>query len=202
MLQGAGVTVSVPAGGGFEPLSDGFEYIDNEFRLSAAMKISSNSAVKVSWRYFIVPFKIAAAERFKEQASEIQGDIETTGAEQFGQFTFDYAKIVSEKTELLLFSGTTQLPDGRTLSLEVAQKGQDIDLAEKIFRSLAASATFTPDNPLAEGKKLLDNFKNKTLAVLAKKKSEQNHEKTFGRVYLHHLRCDSFRHRRPIEESS
>jgi len=187
-LEGCGMAVSVPAGG-FKQLSDGFEYNDNEFRLSCIMQISSDSAVMVHWRYFIVPFKKTVAERFEIQASDIGGAIEKTGSEQFGQFTFDYARIVSqlpaqtrrgepdrsERTTTLLLSGTTQLPDGRTLTLEVAQKGYDIDLAEKIFRSLAASVTFTSAGPLADGRELLDNFRQKALADILQKNTLQNY---------------------------
>jgi hypothetical protein len=179
-LEGCGLAVSVPTGG-FKQLSDGFEYNDNEFRLSCIMQISSDSAVMVHWRYFIVPFKKTVAERFETQASDIGGTIEKTGSEQFGQFTFDYARIVSQlpdksgKTATLLLSGTTQLPDGRTLTLEVAQKSYDIDLAEKIFRSLAASITFTSAGPLADGRKLLDNFRQKALADILQKEALQNY---------------------------
>ena len=174
-LQGTGLAVSIPAGGGFKQLSDSFEYNDNEFRLGCVLQISSNTAVSVHWRYFLLPFKKSVSERFKAQAAAIEGDIEKTGSEQFGQFTFDYAEIVSEKTATLLLCGTTQLPDGRTLTLEVAQKGQNIDFTEKIFNSLAASVTFTPDNLLAKGAELLSNFRLKGLADMARKKTEQNY---------------------------
>jgi hypothetical protein len=181
VLQGSGLAVSVPAGGGFNQLSDSFEYNDNEFRLSCILRINSNTAVSTHWRYFLLPFKRTASERFQAQALAIAGSIEKTGSEQFGQFTFDYAKIVSglsdksEKTAILLFSGITQLPDGRTLTLEVDQRGWNIDLAEKIFKSLAASVTFTPDSPLAKGAKLLDNFRRMTLADIVPKKAQQNY---------------------------
>jgi hypothetical protein len=89
--------------------------------------------------------------------------------------TFDYAEISSQKTAVLLFSGITQLPDGRTLTLEVNQKGQNIDLAEKIFKSLIASVTFTADSPIAKGSKLLASFRQKDLADISKKKTEQNY---------------------------
>ena len=174
-LQGTGLAVSVPAGGGFKQLSDGFEYNDNEFRLGCVLQISSNAAVSVHWRYFLLPFEKTTSERFETQASAIAGNIEKTGSEQFGQFTFDYAEIVSEKTPTLLFCGTTQLPDGRTLTLEVGQRGQNIDFAEEIFKSLAASVTFTPDNPLAKGAELLSNFRSKDLADISQKKTEQNY---------------------------
>ena len=182
-LQGTGLAVSVPAGGGFKQLSDSFQYDDNEFRLSCVLQISSNATVSVHWRYFLLPFEKAVSERFETQASAIAGHIEKTGSEQFGQFTFDYVKIVSdfgelnraEKTVILLFSGTTRLPDGRTLALEVTQKGQHIDFAEKIFDSLAASVTFTPVNPLSKGTELLNNFRSKDLADMTQKKTTQNY---------------------------
>jgi hypothetical protein len=175
VLQGSGLAVSVPTGGGFKQLSEGFQYDDNEFRLGCVMQISSNAAASVHWRYFLLPFKKTASERFEIQASDIGGTIKKTGSEKLGQFTFDYAEIISEKTATLLFSGTTQLPDGRTLTLEVAQKGQNIGFTEKIFDSLAASVTFTPDNPLAKGNELLNNFRQYALADIVQKKTEQNY---------------------------
>jgi hypothetical protein len=174
-LEGSGLAVSVPAGSGFKQLSDGFQYDDKEFRLSCVLQISSDAAVSAHWRYFLLPFEKTVSERFEVQATAIAGSIEKTSSERFGQFTFDCAKIVSEKTATLLLSGITQLPDGRTLTLEVIQKGQNIDLAEKIFNSLAASVTFTPDNSLAKGVELLDNFRQKALADIVQKKAEQNY---------------------------
>jgi hypothetical protein len=174
-LQGSGLAVSVPAGGGFKQLSDGFQYEGNEFRLSCVLQISSDAAVSMHWRYFLLPFKKTVSERFQAQALAIAGSIEKTDSKQFGQFTFDYARIFSEKNATLLFCGITQLPDGRILTLEVAQKGQNIDLAEKIFNSLAASVIFTPDNPLAKGGKLLNNFRQQALADIVQKKARQNY---------------------------
>ncbi len=171
-LPGCGLAVSVPAGGGFSRLSDGFRYNDNEFRLTC---IRSDAAMSINWRYFIVPFEKTVDEKFHAQASDMKGVIEKTGSEKLGQFTFDYARIFSEKKATLLFSGIVLLPDGRTLSLEVAQKGRNIDPAEKIFRSLAASATFTPASPLADGRELLDNFRLKTLADIFQKNTRQNY---------------------------
>jgi hypothetical protein len=174
-LQGSGLAVSVPAGGGFKQLSDGFQYEGNEFRLSCVLQISSDAAVSMHWRYFLLPFKKTVSERFQAQALAVAGSIEKTDSKQFGQFTFDYARIFSEKNATLLFCGITQLPDGRILTLEVAQKGQNIDLAEKIFNSLAASVIFTPDNPLAKGGKLLNNFRQQALADIVQKKARQNY---------------------------
>ncbi len=174
-LEGTGVSVSVPTGGGFGPLSGGFQYNDSEFRLSAVMRISNDTAVMANWRYFIVPLKKTPAERFEKQASDIEGAIEKTGSEKLGQLTFDYARIVSSKNSTLLLSATTLLPDGRTLALEVAQKGRNVNLVEEIFRSLVASAAWTPDSPLARGSRLLNTFKNKTIADIAKKKSQQDY---------------------------
>jgi hypothetical protein len=172
-LQPRGLTVSVPAA--FKQISDGFQCDDSEFRLSCILKISSDTAVSIRWRYFLLPLKETASERFEAQAAEIAGNIEKTGSQQFGQFTFDYARIVSQQTMTLLLSGKTQLPDGRTLALEVVQKGQNLDFVEEIFNSLAASVTFNPDNPLAKGTQLLNNFREKDLADMAMKRTGQNY---------------------------
>lgn len=174
-LPGCGLAVSVPAVSERISNGNGFEYKDDEFRLACIMRISGDSAVIVHWRYFIVPFKETIAEKFQAQASDIEGDVENTGSEKIGQFTFDYAGIFSEKNETLLLSGATQLPDGRTLMLDVAQKGGGTDLAEKIFRSLAASVTFTQASPLADGRKLMSDFRQKNLEDIVQKETRQNY---------------------------
>jgi hypothetical protein len=175
ILQGSGLAVSVPTGRGFTQPLEGFQYDDNEFRLISVLQINNNTAISISWRYFLLPPEETAFERFHTQAADIKGSIEKTGSELFGQFTFDYAEIFSAKKPALLFSGTTLLPDGRTLSLEVMQKGLSADLAEKIFKTTIASATYTPDNPMAKGKELLDNFRRNTLADMLQKQAEQNY---------------------------
>ncbi|MBN1787459.1 MAG: hypothetical protein JW806_03605 [Sedimentisphaerales bacterium] len=174
-LQGTGVTVSVPAGGGFIQDIKGFQYDDDEFRLTSALHITGNSAISITWRYFILPTDKTDMERFQIQADGINGEIEKTGSEKFGQFLFNYARIFAAKNPILVLSGTTRLPDGRALSLEVMQKGFIADIAEKIFETTIASVNYTQDNPLEKGRQILSGFRQNSLADMLQKKGEQNY---------------------------
>ena len=174
-LDGTGLSVSIPAGGGFVRTSDGFSYLDNEFRLGCILQTGRNTAVSVHWRYFILPLKQTASEKFIADANSIDGIIESSQTKQFGQFSFEYARIVAEKKTIVLLCGITRLPDGRTLTLEVMQKGRDFNIADKIFNSVIESVSFKAENPLADGIKFLNNFKQKNLADIIGKKTEQSY---------------------------
>jgi hypothetical protein len=174
-LNGTGLSVSIPAGGGFRPTSDGFSYTDNEFRLGSVLQAGKDAGLSVYWRYFILPAEQTASERFISDANSIDGIIESSQTKQFDQFSFECVRIVAKKNAIVLLSGTAQLPDGRTLTLEVMQKSRDFNFADKVFDSVIESASFNPENPLADGIKFLDNFKQKNLAGIVSKKKEQNY---------------------------
>jgi hypothetical protein len=174
-LNGTGLSVSIPAGGGFMPTSEGFSYLDNEFRLGCILQTGRNAALSVHWRYFILPLEQTASEKFIADANSINGVIESSQTKQFGQFSFEYARIVAEKKAIVLLCGTTRLPDGRTLTLEIIQKGRDFNIADKIFNSAIESVSFKAENLLADGINFLSSFKQKKLAGIIGKKTEQNY---------------------------
>ncbi|MDD5134785.1 MAG: hypothetical protein PHP01_05185, partial [Phycisphaerae bacterium] len=174
-LNGTGLSVSIPAGGGFMPVSDGFSYIDNEFRLGSILQIGRNTAISVHWRYFILPAEQTPSEKFGNDANSIDGIIESSQTKQFDQFSFDCVKIVAEKKGIMILCGTTQLSSGRTLTLEVMQKGRDFNMANKIFNTVIESVSFKAENPLTDGIKFLDNFRQKNLAEIIGKKNKQNY---------------------------
>jgi len=68
----------------------------------------------------------------------MQGHIVSSGTKQFGQFTFDFAKIEAGQTTA--FIGTTTLPNERVLTLHVGQRGTGTELAENVFKTLLATA--------------------------------------------------------------
>ncbi|MFA6187405.1 MAG: hypothetical protein WC770_09400 [Phycisphaerae bacterium] len=175
LLEGTGVSAAIPRGGGFQQISEGFSYEDNEFRLGAVLRVGREAAVSVHWRYFLLPIEQAFSERFAEEANSLGGVVEYSKSQQFGQLTFDCAKIVAAKTATVLLTGTTVLPDGRTLTLEVAQKGRDFDIADNVFNSVIASAEFKAENSRADGIKFLENFRQTDFADIAGKKTEQNY---------------------------
>jgi hypothetical protein len=163
-LKGTGVEVSLPASNNWKQLTNDFILVNKEFQLAAEMQISSDSKIQVVWRYALVPIKVESAEKFSQIAAVMQGHIIKTGTDKFGQFTFDYAKIDSGDT--ILFVGTTVLPNERILTLEVAQRGAGIELAEKLFKALLASAKYYEDNSFAKGDHFLKEFKNEFLPEL------------------------------------
>ncbi len=163
-LKGTGLEISVPAGDNWKRLSNGFRYENNEFNFTCVMQISSGSAISMQWRYFLLPSEKTPLERFQAEAAPISGHIESTGSDKVGNLKFDYAKI--DSNQITLFCGTTSLPDGRILFLEVGQKGMGIDLAEKIFKALHASIKYQTDNSVAKGTKFLKDFKASYLTML------------------------------------
>jgi hypothetical protein len=163
-LKGTGLEVAVPSGESWKRLSNGFKYENNAFSFTSVMQISSDSTITVQWQYALLPTKKTILERLQVEAQAAKGRIESSESGKFGNFDFDFAKIVSEK--VTVFYGTTTLPDGRILILEVGQAGRGIDLAEKIFRNLLASVKYNPDNPVVKGTELLKTFKGSLAALL------------------------------------
>jgi hypothetical protein len=164
-LKGTGLEISVPFGDSWKRLSNGFKYENNEFTFSCLMQISGDSAITMQWHYSLLPATKTVPERLQAEAESIKGRIESSASGKFGDYNFDYAKIVSEK--ITVFYGTTVLPDGRILTLELGQSGRGIDLADKIFRNLLASVKYNPDNPVVKGAELLKTFKTSLGVLLA-----------------------------------
>jgi hypothetical protein len=156
-LKGTGLEVSAPFGDSWKRLSNGFKYENNAFNFTCLMQISGSSAITVQWQYSLLPATKTVPERLQAEAENAKGRIESSESGKFGDYNFDYAKIVSEK--VTVFYGTTVLPDGRILILEVGQSGQGADLADKIFKNLLASVKYNPDNPAVKGAEFLETFK-------------------------------------------
>jgi hypothetical protein len=164
-LKGTGLEVSLPKSGNWKHITSDFTYAEKEFRLAAQLPISSDSVISVIWRYSLLPTKVAPAERFEQIAASLQGHLILSGTKKFGQFTYDYAKIDSGGT--MIFVGTTILPNERTLTLEVGQKGAGVELAEKLFKAILASAKYYDENSFAKGAEFLKKFKTAFLPTLA-----------------------------------
>jgi hypothetical protein len=170
-LEGTGVSAAIPRGGGFVQISEGFRYGDNEFRLGSVLNAGQGTGISAHWRYFLLPTE----QKFAEDANSLGGVVEYSISKQFGQLTFECTKIVAAKTATVFLTGTTVLPDGRTLMLEVEQAGQDINMADKVFNSVIASATFEARNLLDDGIKFLENFRQTDFAESAAAKAGQNY---------------------------
>jgi len=164
-LKGTGLEVSMPKAGSWKLLTNDFTYIDKEFRLAAQLQISGDSGISAIWRYFLLPVNTNAAEKFEQYAASMQGHIISSGTKQFGQFTYDFAKIQAGDTTA--FIGTTTLPNDRTLTLEVGQKGTGTELAESVFKTLLATAKYYDENSFARGAEFLKKFKTVFLSELA-----------------------------------
>ncbi|MEN6384419.1 MAG: hypothetical protein ABFD79_04405 [Phycisphaerales bacterium] len=164
-LKGSGLEVSLPASNNWKQLTSDFVLINNEFRLASELRISSDSMITCVWRYMLLPKQLKAVEYFQQIAAAMQGHLTSSGTQKYGQFTFDFARIDSSSTTL--FIGTTMLPNGRILTLEVAQKGSGVELADKLFKSLLASAKYYEENSFAKGLQFLKKFKNQFLPELS-----------------------------------
>jgi hypothetical protein len=156
-LKGTGLEVSMPKSGSWKLLTSDFTYIDREFRLAGQLQIGGDSGISVVWRYFLLPASTGSAEKFEQYAASMQGHIVSSGTKQFGQFTYDFAKIQTDST--IAFIGITTLPNNRVLTLEVGQKGTGQELAENVFKTLLATAKYYDENAFAKGAEFLKKFK-------------------------------------------
>lgn len=179
-LKGTGLEVSMPTSNGWKPLSNDFVYQENEFQLASQMQISSDSVITAVWRYTMVPTNVDPNERFGQLATVLQGHIASKATQKFGQFTYDWAKIESKDT--ILFVGSTVLPNQRTLTLEVGQKGVGDELAEKIFKALLATARYNTDNSFARGLDLLNKFKTSFLPQIEQTDLSAQNQSDYFRI--------------------
>jgi hypothetical protein len=199
-LKGTGLEVSAPFGDSWKRLSNGFKYEDNKFSFTCLMQISGDSVITVQWQYSLLPTTKTVPERLQAEAEIAKGRIESSASGKFGDYNFDYAKIVSEK--VTVFYGTTVLPDGRILILEVGQNGRGIDLAEKIFRNLLASVKYNPDNPAVKGAEFLKTFKTSLGALLTQSASQNYYRLKDTRGSSIGFTTDSIRYWPDVNENS
>jgi hypothetical protein len=184
VIEGGDLSVCIPKGNGWRSEKK-WMYQQNAFTLDSFYYPGrSNVIAMVSCRYLIASIKAAPNELFEEKASTIgrskiaeTGQIKMGGSlpstkdsQNGGVLTLNWAHIESlpisrggARALVDMFFGVAQLPNNRRLDIEVYQTTDEIDLAEKIFKSVTDSVKFTDNHLLEAGGKIVAEIKNKGL---------------------------------------
>ncbi|MBN1391393.1 MAG: hypothetical protein JW947_01170 [Sedimentisphaerales bacterium] len=171
-LNFAGLSVRIPAGNGWRGGGQ-WKYLRNGFSLESFFTPGSGIvAATVSLQYLLAAKTTTPEELFKEKASAIggaeiaiTGQIDVAGSaedrEKGSNSVLKWAHIKKPNTLFEMFFGVLQLPNNRRLDIEVYQAASEEDLAEKIFKSVAASLRFTDNKLLDAGGKIVAEIKGR-----------------------------------------
>jgi len=124
-LAHSGLSISVPTGKGWQSELQ-WQYHSNGFTLSSHFIVGPGiSGARVRCRYFPTSLATTAEVLFEQQAAEIKGTIKETGQSQKDNLTIYWARI---EGPVLAFVGTVELPNNRTVNIEVIQTTFEINL--------------------------------------------------------------------------
>ena len=149
-LKLGGLSVSLPAGGGWQGL-EAWQYSQRKdmFLLMGQLNVGSRVGAVVQWRY------MAASERLRpeEQLSKRAGadEVEIVDAGQIGgDVVMEWAQAEVRGGLEDIFFGMAHLGRGRIVELEVVTPA-DAELAERVFRAVAGSLKLRPVDVLEKG---------------------------------------------------
>ncbi|MEJ2700858.1 MAG: hypothetical protein P8Z79_00280 [Sedimentisphaerales bacterium] len=162
-LPHTGLSMSVPNGNGWRTESQ-WMYDDHTFILRSVFAPRSDRATAWANCQYCWAAKAAPPEdRFAWKASEIDGEIVETGQIQADTLTIDWAHIERPDFLLTTFWGTTKLPNGRQLDIEVHQILSDPELPGRIFNRIVESISFKTDALLDAGAEVVAAIKSEGL---------------------------------------
>jgi len=142
----AGVSVSLPTGGGWQHWEQ-WRYNQREDvnALSASLIVGSKAAAIVQWRYMAVSESLMPKERLVMRAGTDEIEIVESGRLQAGMgMEWVRARLPGRLEDI--FFGTVRLDRGTIVELEVVTFG-DAELAGRIFRAVAGSLKFVEPAP-------------------------------------------------------
>ena len=172
-LDYAGLSVSMPAGNGWKSENQ-WKYKENSFTLSSVLFTGRRTSIaSANCQYLPAAAGTTTDALFQQRASEIGGVIAKTGQTPVGTLTFDWARITTQKTPAVAFFGTAQLPDNRQLDIEVRQIAGETDLAEQVFRRIAASLILKDSQSLQAGGKIVSEIKSEGLGSFLHNQNQQ-----------------------------
>jgi hypothetical protein len=149
-LKLSGLSVSLPAGGGWQGLEEWkYDQPKDMFFLMGQLNVGSRVGAVVQWRY------MAASERLRpeEQLSKRAGsdEVEIVDAGQIGgDVVMEWAQAEVRAGLEDIFFGMAHLGRGRIVELEVVTPA-DAELAERVFRAVAGSLKLRPVDVLEKG---------------------------------------------------
>ena len=150
----SGLTVLVPAGGGWQN-DKGWEFQDNSFVLTRRF-----GPAVVQVKYLLAPLKISSDVWLEQKQAELGGVLLESGQIPLGQFEISWAHICDEQGLLDVFFGVAQLPQGRGLSIEVKEGMGGRALGERLFEKMAQGIGFEDNQLLQKGRLLVERVKS------------------------------------------
>lgn len=138
-LDFAGVSVSMPVGGGWEGLDSWhFERKENRFMLFSRLSVSSDLDAMVRWQYLLAGKDSGAGDHIAERVANEEANVVDAGNELVDGETIEWVQVQVSGSAGDNFWGVAVLGYGRVVWLEVAAPG-DSDMAENVFRKVVQS---------------------------------------------------------------
>jgi hypothetical protein len=151
-LKLSGLSVSLPAGGGWQGLEEWkYDQPKDMFFLMGHLNVGSRIGAIVQWRYTAVSERLRPEEQLSKRAGA--DEVEFVDAGQIG------GDVVMEWTQVKvrdgledIFFGMAHLGRGKIVELEVVTPA-DAELAERVFRAVAGSLKLRPVDVLQKGER-------------------------------------------------
>ncbi len=158
-LNGEGITVSLPAGTGWQSLPNWTYEQDNSFTLVSVFKIQDRSIAEVRWQLQLAQRPLPAEELLAHYAARFSGQAgEMQRFESSVSFVWMYLFPRAAQEELLL--ALCPLDSNRVLLLQIRCYAEPLYIRE-LFEFLAASVAVNPDPRRAEGIRMVQELAQK-----------------------------------------
>lgn len=141
-LRGTGLSISMPMGNGWQ--SDGkWSSLNGAAALGSSFSFGGKPSAWVICRYLATAETETPLMRFEREASEANGEIvEGINEKQTDMLIFEWARVKGRQRHTTILLGTTILPDGGQLDVEVNEMTGDTRQAEQVFNGVIESVNF------------------------------------------------------------
>ncbi len=149
-LKLSGLSVSLPAGGGWQRLEEWkYDQPKDMFFLMGQLNVGTRVGAIVQWRYMAVSERLRPEEQLSKRAGA--DEVEIVDAGQIGgDVVMEWAQAEVRGGLEDIFFGMAHLGRGRIVELEVVTPA-DAELAERVFRAVAGSLKLRPVDVLEKG---------------------------------------------------
>lgn len=174
------VSVSIPQGNGWQGYTSWnySQFHTNMYVLRSEFQ-SQNSKVIVHWQYKLATGQTDFDEAVKQFGIETGTKSSAQGKIKTGDYSLLWAFMSDSNMAEGLYYAWAKLPGGRTVDL-IVSAAADPELAERVFKAVAASLSVTDDSRQIDGIKFVRQLKNRGVANLLKRETDNS----FDRMYL------------------
>ncbi len=179
-LPYSGLSVSVPAGSGWQSYKN-WRYGRGGFALNSSRATGQGDRqVLVQWRYSLVAGKHLVEEQFDELAGQIDAKVVERGQYKAGELVVEWAKIEEPETSSVLMAGIADLPDDRGLEIEVFEPAGN-GLAGRLLEQMVRSIHFADNGLVHRGAQFMAQIRADGLgaALAASRPTDGNSQDIF-----------------------